>query len=92
MARYLVEVPHEAEKVACANAIRVFLETGSHFLANAEWGCSDGEHKAWLILDVETKDDARSVLPPNFRSKARIVGLNRFTLQQVDQILSEHQG
>ena len=92
MARYLVEVPHDADTMACANAIRVFLETGSHFLANAEWGCSDGEHKAWIILDVDSKDDARSVLPPNFRPKARIVGLNRFTLQQVDQIVREHQG
>jgi hypothetical protein len=36
MARFLIEVPHESDTVACAHAVRVFLETGSHFLTNAD--------------------------------------------------------
>jgi len=51
MEKYLIEVPHEATKAACVNAVRVFLQTGSHFLANADWGCHDGEHKAWLLVE-----------------------------------------
>ena len=41
MARFLVEVPHEAEEKACALAIQLLLRTGSHYLTNAEWGCMD---------------------------------------------------
>jgi hypothetical protein len=62
MARFLLEVPHEA--VACARAAQIFLNAGSHFLTHADWGCTDGEHKAWIIAEVENKDEARSILPP----------------------------
>ncbi|UCB46303.1 MAG: hypothetical protein JSV25_02445 [Spirochaetota bacterium] len=43
MARYLIEVLHEAQGAACARAIKTFLQSGSHFLMNADWGCMDGE-------------------------------------------------
>ena len=67
MPKYLIEVEHQATKEACEKAIRIFLNTGSHFLTNADWGCMDGEHKAWLILDLDSKEQARTVLPPAFR-------------------------
>jgi hypothetical protein len=90
MAKYLIEVPHESGKVACARAVQTFLQTGSHFLANADWGCADGEHKAWLLVELGSKDDARYVLPPSLRSKAKIVRLDRYTLRDVEKVLQEH--
>lgn len=92
MAKFLIEVPHEAEQKACALAIQILLKTGSHYLTNAEFGCFDGEHKAWTIVDVENKEEARRILPPVFRSHAKIIGLNRFTLEQIDEILRYHPG
>lgn len=92
MARFLIEVPHEAEPVACARAVKVFFETGSHFLTNADWGCLDGEHKAWFILEAESKDEARFVLPPAYRPEAKIVRLNKFTMEEIDEMLRHHQG
>jgi hypothetical protein len=91
MARFLIEVPHEAEPVACARAVQIFLNTGSHFLTHADWGCMDGEHKAWFIAEVENKDEARSILPPAVRPQAKITRLNYFSLEQIDEILSLHQ-
>jgi hypothetical protein len=91
MARYLIEVPHKAEKTACAQAIKVFLSTGSHFLTNADWGCMDGEHKAWIIVDdMESKEEARSILPSAFRSQAKIRMLSKFTMEEIDEILLQH--
>lgn len=90
MARYMIEVPHEAEERACALVVRIFLGTGSHYLTNAEWGCLDGEHKAWIIVEGESKEDARAILPPALRPQARIVGLNRFTMEEIDEILAHH--
>jgi len=46
MPRFLIEVPHDEDVIACAQVIKIFLSTGSHFLSNADWGCRDGEHKA----------------------------------------------
>lgn len=92
MAKFLIEVPHEAEPKACALAIQILLKTGSHYLTNAEFGCYDGVHKGWVIVDVENKDEARRILPPAFRSQANIVSLNRFTMEQLDEILRYHPG
>ena len=90
MARFLVEVPHEAEEKACALAIQLLLRTGSHYLTNADWGCMDGEHKGWMIVDVDSKEQARGILPPVYRSKAKIVQLNRFSLEEIEEILRHH--
>lgn len=90
MARYLLEVEHDAEETECIRAVEVFLQSGSHFLTNAEWGCMDGEHKAWIIMDAEDKEQARCVIPPAFRSHAKIVCLNKFTLQEMDEIRRQH--
>jgi hypothetical protein len=92
MAKFLIEVPHEPEERACALAIQILLKTGSHFLTNAEFGCFDGEHKAWVIIEVESKEEARRILPPVLRSKAKIVKLSKFTLEQIDEMLEHHPG
>ena len=91
MARFLIEVPHEAEKVECARAIQILLSTGSHFLTHAEWGCLDGVHKGWIIMELESKQEARSILPPAYRSQAKIVKLNKFTMEEIEEILRHHE-
>mgnify|MGYP001366386313 CR=1 FL=1 len=90
MEKYLIEVPHEATKSACNNAVSVFLQTGSHFLRQADWGCHDGEHKAWLIVEVENKDQARQIVPPLCRSGAKIVKLHTFTRTEMENIAEVH--
>ena len=89
MAKFLIEVPHQEEHAACARVVQAFLNTGSHFLTHADWGCMDGEHKAWIIADVESKDEARCILPPPFRAQAKITKLNYFTLEQINEILRQ---
>lgn len=88
--RFLIEVPHDDATVACARAVEVFLTTGSHFLSHADWGCKDGVHKAWMVVDVDSRDEARSIVPPAFRAQTKIVKLNCFTMEEIDQILRDH--
>lgn len=90
MARYLIEVPHDDEKLACARVVQVFLNTGSHFLSNADWGCMDGDHRAWFIIDVDSKEEARAVVPSAFRHLATIRKLNKFTFDEIEEILRHH--
>jgi hypothetical protein len=92
MGRFIIEVPHEAEPIACARAVKVFHETGSHFLTNADWGCYDGVHKAWIIVEMDNKEEARALLPPAYRPQATIVGLNKFTIEEIDELIRYHQG
>ena len=79
MARYLIELEHEAKKQACLTAIETIMTSGSHFLTHAEWGCEDHEHKCWIIVEVDSKEEARSILPPIYRKDAKIISISRFT-------------
>ena len=89
-AKFLIEVPHESNTVACARVVDIFLKSGSHFLSRADWGCRDGEHKAWMIVDVDSKQEAERIVPPAFRDHAKIVQLNKFSVEEIDDILREH--
>jgi len=89
-ARFLIEVPHEEPVVACARAVEVFLTTGSHYLSQADWGCKDGVHKSWMVVEVDNKDEARRIVPPAFRAQAHIVQLNSFSMEEIQDILRHH--
>ena len=91
MPRFLVEVPHQADQLQCARIIKAFLSSGNHFLTHADWGCMDGVHTGWIVMDVDSKEQAISILPASVRSQARVVALNSFTVEQIDAVLSDHQ-
>ncbi len=90
MARFLISVPHPAERLACARVVDVFLKTGSHWVTHVDWGCMDGDHTAWLIVDADDKDEARQIVPPAFRADARIILLHKFVRDEIDTVLREH--
>ena len=91
MAKFLIEVPHPEETVACARVVDVFLKTGSHYLTGADWGCKDGVHKSWMLVDVDSKEDALRIVPPAFRAHAHVVQLNSFSMKEIDSILEKHE-
>jgi hypothetical protein len=90
MKRFLIELPHDSEGLACARFVKVALTLGSHFLTRADWGCEDGVHNGWVIVEADSKEDARLALPPQLRRGATIVALNYFTLQEIEAILGSH--
>ena len=92
MSRFMIEVPHEAEKTACLRAVKVLLETGSHFLTNADFGCMDGEHKAWILVEADGKEEARAVVPRPYRAEAKVTRLDRFELKEIEDMLAAHSG
>lgn len=91
MTRFLIEVPHDNKKEACDRAVRIFMETGSHFMTNAEWGCADGVHKAWIIADMESREEALAMLPSLFRQSATIIALQKFRMEDIEQMKEQHE-
>ena len=87
MARFLIELAHEATEEACTIAIKTLLSTGSHFLTNADWGCKDDEHKCWIIVDFSSKEEARTILPAIYRNEAKIINLSRYTLNDMNKAI-----
>jgi hypothetical protein len=91
MKKYLIEVPHGADKQSCEQAIQVFKQTGSHLLAQAEWGCMDGVHKAWIVVSLNSKEEARSIIPPAYRNIASIIQLTSFKSDDISKPTMHHQ-
>jgi hypothetical protein len=92
MERYLVEVPHDANAWACAKVVRVFLGTGSHYLAQADWGCDDGNHTAWMIVEAASREEALQIVPPQLQAQARVVRLKKYTVDSIEAAVREHGG
>lgn len=90
MPKYLVEVKHPEDVRACTRVVHVFLTTGSHYLAQAEWGCKDGVHSAWMIVEADNKAEAMLVVPSAFRADTTITGLNRFSLDLIERAMAKH--
>ncbi len=91
MARFLIEVPHEAGTRECALAAKILISSGSHYLAQADFGCLDGVHKAWIIVEADSKEEVRFIDPSICRPRAKIVQLNKFSLDELEEILAHHQ-
>ncbi len=91
MPKFLIEVPHQADQQACARAVEVFRSTGSHFLTHADWGCLDGVHSAWIMVEVESKAEALAIVPPVFRPVAEVVRLNQFSMAEIEPMLRQHE-
>ena len=79
MATYLIEIPHSENTFECRQVVKLFVESGSHLLANAQWGCKSGIHKSWLIDDFNSKEEALQVVPPFLRHSANVIELVKFT-------------
>ncbi|UCH84908.1 MAG: hypothetical protein JSW50_04260 [Candidatus Latescibacterota bacterium] len=92
MPRYLIELAHGDEHDACVRALQSIEQHGSHFLTQADWGCKDGEHCGWMIVDLDSRGEALQLVPPEYRQEARIVKLNRFTKAQIASLIAELEG
>lgn len=90
MNRFLIEVSHGEGQLECLKIARTFYQTGSQFLAQADWGCKDGVHKAWVVVEVDTKEEARVCVPHALRESATIVQLNKFSLDEIEELLKHH--
>ena len=91
MPTYLIEIPHSGNQTECKQVIKLFVESGSHLLSNAQWGCKDGVHKAWFISDFDSKEDVLKVIPSFLKHNAVIVELTKFNKADMAGFAS-HQG
>lgn len=85
MDRYLIETPHTDEE--CLGLLEQILAAG--YLHNFDWGCTDGDHTGWAIVEAENLEQAKLAVPTMVRAKARVVRLNKFTDEDVQRLHAE---
>jgi len=76
MNRYLIESPHTVED--CDKAVKAIHAAG--YLHYFEWGCDDGVHAGWAIVEAENLEHARQIVPWMFRDKARFIKLVKYEM------------
>ncbi len=85
MQQYIVESPHNEEE--CRAAIEMVQAAG--YLRHFKWGCPDGEHCGWAIIEADNADEALLSVPSLIRRKARVVQIVDFNSKEVDMMF-EH--
>ncbi len=90
MDRYLVSVPHGSDHSVCIKVVRTFLRTGSHYLTHADWGCLDGDHTAWMVVEGNSREEVAQIVPPPLRSDAKVVQLTKFSMEEIDELDRRH--
>jgi 2-keto-3-deoxy-L-rhamnonate aldolase RhmA len=80
MERFLVIAPHTAAE--CKQALAQVLAVG--FITHFDWGCMDGEHTGWAILEAENAKEAMLAVPPTQRQSASVVRLTRFSPSEIE--------
>ena len=90
MPRYLIEIPHSGNIPECKQIIKLFVESGSHLLSNADWGCKDGVHKSWFINEFDGKEQALQIVPPLLRHNTSITEITKFTKADMETLSGVH--
>ena len=87
MARFFLEVPHTAED--CVREIDSVMGHSHELFARFDWGCKGGEHVGWVFLEAQDAGIAKMMLPALLRARARVVGANKFTIEDVASFHAE---
>jgi hypothetical protein len=89
MEKFLIEIRNGGDRASCLRSIQSFLSSRTHFVTSVEWGCLEGEHKAWLIIKTSNREDALRIIPAAYRQNAKITRLHKFTSKEIDETMLE---
>ena len=89
MAKYIIQDSHEVAE--CLKILDAFVRAGAHYLANADWGCEDDVHTAWITVEAASDTEARRMVPPVIRNRAKLVRLCRFTPERIREFHEQAQ-
>jgi hypothetical protein len=81
MERFLIESPHTARE--CKMVVKLVQSMG--YLNNFDWGCREGVHTGWAMIEAENAAQALGVVPALIRNQARAIKLSKFPSEIVDK-------
>ncbi len=95
MAHYVIETSHnEGECLQVLYIISAYVSLsirlanldGMLLMINTWFGCMVGIHTGWLNIEADSEGEAGRVLPLSLREQARVVEVQKFTLQQIKSL------
>jgi hypothetical protein len=89
MPKFLIEFRHADDYEGCVRALDVLSTLGSHLVSNAEFGCEDGVHCGWMVVEVNDRREAELIVPPALRPDARVIQLRRWSPEEISAMVRE---
>src|SRR6266540_5393273 len=78
---YLVISPHTPEQ--CLTALDEISAEGAATLAKFDFGCKAGDHTGYAMVTAKDDQEALSIVPESIRAEAKVVKLNKFTMNDI---------
>lgn len=79
MPYYMVELTHTSGD--CVDALEEIDQRSEDLLGEIYWGCMDGRHVGWTVVETHDEAEARETVQPSIR--------NKVTVTQVDVVSPE---
>jgi len=83
VARFLIITPHTAEE--CLKSLDDYVAQNPDLLKKLDWGCMVGDHTGYVVVEAADETAARNMLPADERKAARIIQVNKFTVEQIQE-------
>jgi sulfur relay (sulfurtransferase) DsrF/TusC family protein len=81
MSRYLISSPHTSEE--CVRSLDAMLAKGSNVLDKFVFGCDDGDHTGYAIVDVKSLSDALALVPDFLQENACITKVEKLSAADI---------
>jgi hypothetical protein len=88
MARYIVEIDHTPEE--CVAALDSVVAMSRELIGRFDWGCKADHHSGWAVIEAQDEATARRMLPTIVRQSAKVVQINKFTVEDVQSFHAGH--
>lgn len=82
MALFVITSKHDP--VQCLQALDEIAEKGSDTLDKFVYGCRDGDHTAYAIVDAANDKEALSLVPDSLLDSACITRVDKFTAEEIE--------
>ena len=79
--RYLIETTHTPAE--CLAALDTMAEQDKKLLAKTDWGCLSGDHTGYIVVDADSEQAARALLPEKMRANAKVIKVTKFTPKEI---------
>ena len=89
MPKFLIEVRHADDFEGCVKALDALRSLGSHLVSHADFGCEDGVHCGWMVVEVGDRKEAELIVPPPLRADARVIQLRRWSPEEITAMVRE---
>ena len=70
MPQYMIELSHSPSD--CVEALRDIDPDAQEFLGEVYWGCMTGRHDGWAVVDADSEEQAREMVPDRIRSQVQV--------------------